>query len=461
MSHARPVVAEQLSELLGELDGSLVLPGQPGWDRARAAWNLAVDQRPSAVVRAASRRDVVATVRAAARCGLRVAPQSTGHGAAALESLAGAVLLRLDALDFVGIDPAAPAARIGAGARWEQVTAAAAEYGLTALAGSAADVGVVGYLLGGGVSWLTRQFGFAAQSVLALEVVTADGQELRVDADHDPDLFWALRGGGGGSAIVTSVEIRLHRIREVQAGALFFPIEQAPAVWHSWARFTGSLPAQVTSACRMMRFPPLPELPPMLSGRSLAVVEVVSTLDAAATAELLAGLRALGPVADTVAAMPTSRLAGLHMDPPGPVPGVGDGFVLTEVTGRTIEELMSVAGPGVDSPLLSVELRHIAGAAGAGAAGGPSAVDGWTGDYLGYAVGMAPSPEAAVVVRGAVDAVRAAVAPWLADHCLPNFRERAAEAGEVFGIGAPRLARIKRSYDPSDLLQANHCAAAC
>ncbi len=196
-------------DLAADLDGTVHHPGDPDWDLARAAWNLSVDQRPEAVVTARSVADVQATVRAAAARGLRVAPQSTGHHASPMGPLDGTVLLRLSGLRGVSVDPASRTARVEGGAVWADVTAAAGEHGLAALAGSAADVGVAGYTLGGGLSWLARSRGLAANSVTALEVVTADGEHRRVDADHDPDLFWALRGGGGSFAVVTALELSL------------------------------------------------------------------------------------------------------------------------------------------------------------------------------------------------------------------------------------------------------------
>jgi FAD/FMN-containing dehydrogenase len=206
----------------------------PGWDDARQAWNLAVDQRPAAVAVPESAQDVVDAVRFARERGLRVAAQGTGHNAGPLGDLADTVLIKTHAMRGLVIDPAARIARAEAGVIWQQVTDAAAEHGLAGLAGSSPDVGVVGYTLGGGMSWLGRTYGLSANNVEAFELVTADGRLVRADAEHEPDLFWALRGGGGSFAVVTAVELRLFPVTEAYAGLLWYPVEQASEVLHAW-----------------------------------------------------------------------------------------------------------------------------------------------------------------------------------------------------------------------------------
>ena len=197
------------------LDGEVVSPRDEWWDEAREAWNLAVDQRPALVVFPESVPDVVATVAFAREHGLRVAPQSTGHNAGVLGDLSGTILLKTSRMRGVEIDPFGRTARTEAGVIWIEVVEAAAEHGLAALAGSSPDVGVLGYTLGGGLSWLARKHGIGANSVTAIEGVTASGEFFRTDRDNEPDLFWALRGGGGSFAIVTAIEFDLFPIDEV------------------------------------------------------------------------------------------------------------------------------------------------------------------------------------------------------------------------------------------------------
>src|SRR5262249_54986904 len=190
----------------------LLTPAQPGWDPARMAWNLAVDERPAAIGGPTTAEDVAALIAVARDRGLRVAPQATGHSAAPLTGLDGSLLLRTSRMRTVRVDPRASTAWVQAGALWMDVAPLAGAHGLAPLAGSAPDVGVIGYTLGGGLSWLSRRYGLAANSVRRAEVVTADGSILEVDADHDPDLFWALRGGGGSYAVVTALEFYLYPV---------------------------------------------------------------------------------------------------------------------------------------------------------------------------------------------------------------------------------------------------------
>ena len=444
-----------LHGLADDLDGTVHHPGDPDWDLARAAWNLAVDQRPEAVVTAHSVDDVQAAVRAAVSHGLRVAPQSTGHHASPMGPLDGTVLLRLSGMRGVTVDPDRQVARVEAGAVWADVTAAAAEHGLVALAGSAADVGVAGYTLGGGLSWLARSHGLAANSVTALEVVTADGGHRRVDAEHDPDLFWALRGGGGSFAVVTALELRLFPLTALEAGALFFPLQRAGEVLAAWRAWADTLPDEVTTVGRVLRFPPLPELPPFLSGQSLTVIELASTLDATATAALVEPLRALGPAVDTVTTTPPAELALLHMDPPGPVPGVGDGMLLADVTPETLDAFLAVAGPGVDTPLLSLELRLLGGAVAPGRVPG-GAVSGLDAGYLCFGVAVLPDPALAPAVEGAVQAAMAALAPWQASQSFLNFAETPREFAQfVDDQTLGRLRDVKATYDPADRIRAH------
>ena len=224
--------------LRARLQGDLVLPDDESWDEARLAWNLAVDQRPAAVALPETAEDVVAIVDFAREHGLRVAPQGTGHNAGPLGWLDETILVKTERMRRVDVDPESRRARVEAGALWMDVTATASEHGLVGLAGSSPDVGVVGYSLGGGISWLARKHGLSANSVTAIELVTADGRLVRVDADHEPDVFWALRGGGGNFGIVTSLDIRLYPISEVYAGWLIFPIERAEEVLTAWREWT-------------------------------------------------------------------------------------------------------------------------------------------------------------------------------------------------------------------------------
>jgi FAD binding domain len=224
----------KLKRSVAALTGRIVvLPEHPNWDQARLAWNLAVDQQPAAVVFPESAEDVMAAVELAKAFGLRVSAQGTGHNAAPLGPLEDTVLVKTERMRGIEIDPEAQVARIDAGVRSVELVEAAAQHGLAPLAGSSPDVGVVGYTLGGGLSWFGRKHGLAASHVHAIELVTADGRLVRADREHEPELFWALRGGGGSFGIVTALELRLIPVREAYAGILWWPIERDREVLHA------------------------------------------------------------------------------------------------------------------------------------------------------------------------------------------------------------------------------------
>ncbi len=447
-------VADEFGKLAARLEGAVVLPGEQSWDEARLAWNLAVVQEPAAVVYPESAADVVETVRFARSAGLRVAPQGTGHGASALGDLAGTILLKTERLRGVEIDPEAQVARAEAGVLWIEVVERAVEHGLTALHGSSPDVGVVGYSLGGGLGWLARRYGLAANSVTAVELVTGAGELVRADAENEPELFWAVRGGGGDFGVVTAIEFRLYPVREVYAGVLFFPVERAGEVLHAWRAWVEEVPEEVTSVGRLMSFPPFPDVPEPLRGRSFALVEAVFLGDEADGAALLRPLRELRPALDTFATVPAAALSELHMDPPQPVPGAGDGMLLRDAPADAIDALVAHEQGG--SPLLSVELRHLGGALGrvepgAGVAGSLEAGFGL------FAIGIAPTPEAKAAVEEHVGSLKRTLAPWAAEHGYANFSETAAGSDSFFGRDAvARLRAVKAAVDPDGVLRGNH-----
>jgi hypothetical protein len=450
------MAVRDLETLQAAVTGAVFAEGDAGYDQARQAWNLAIDERPTIVVMAESAADVAQAVRFARAHGMRIAPQCTGHGAGPRESLDGALLLRTSRMRGVRIDPVTRTARAQAGALWQDVTAPAAEHGLAALEGTSPGVGVTGYTLGGGIGWLARRFGLAANSVTAAELVTPDGRFVRTDADHEPDLFWAVRGGGGSVGVVTALEMRLYPVRELYAGALFFPIQRAAEVLHAWRAWTGSVPDEVTSLGRILRLPPLPAVPEPLRGRAFALVEAACLGDADAGSQLLGPLRRLGPELDTFAMIPPPALARLHMDPDQPVPNQGDGTLLADLPEAAVDTLVALAGPDSDTPLLSVEVRHLGGALARPVRGGGAQPDLGAG-YAVFAVGITPTPELVGAVRSHARAVMDELSPWQASYDYYNFKEARAAASTVLPAASyRRLREIKASYDPDQAILAAH-----
>jgi hypothetical protein len=440
--------------LRARLQGDLVLPGDESWDEARQAWNLAVDQRPAGVALPETADDVVAIVDFAREHGLRLAPQGTGHNAAPLGWLDETIVVKTTRMRRVEVDPGSRRARVEAGVLWMELTEAASEHGLVGLAGSSPDVGVVGYSLGGGVSWLARKHGLSANSVIAIELVTADGRLVRVDADHEPDLFWALRGGGGNFGIVTSLDIRLYPITEVYAGCLVWPIERATEVLNAWREWTETVPDEITSVGRILNVPPLPDIPEPLRGRSVVVVEATYIGDESEGAALIAPLRELEPELDTFATIPTATLHKLHMDPEHPVPGLGEGMMLDELTPEAVAEVTAIVGPA--SPLLSVEFRHLGGELGRHAPGNGVAGS-LEGAYMMFAVGIPMSPELTAAIERDIAQLQRALARCDSGRVNLNFAHYPRSGRALFGEDAYiRLRRLKTEIDPENVFHANH-----
>ena len=456
MSTTLDPTAGGLEALRTAIDGELYVPGDSGYDAARMPWNVAIDQRPAAVAMPTSARDVTEIVLHARAVGLRVAVQGTGHNPGPLGDLSDAILVRTAALDEVAIDPVRRTARVGAGAIWEQVVGPAAAHGLVALHGSSPDVGVAGYTLGGGVGWLARRHGLASDALTAVEIVLPDGRLVRTDRDTEPDLFWALRGGGGNFGVVTALEMRLLPLEEVVAGWLIWPWEESRRVLTAWTRWADAAPEGVTSAARILRLPPIPMIPEPLRGRDLVVVEVAILPDEVDADELMAPLRALEPEMDTIARMPAAGLVRLHQDPEGPTPGLGSHAMLDAVPDEAVDVIVEMAGPGSDTPLLAVELRQLGGALARPAEDG-GALDRIDGAYLFFSLGIPMDEQVGRAVATAADALAAALAPWGRGRRYLNFAEARTASATAFDEDAHvRLLEIRARYDAGALMRANH-----
>jgi FAD/FMN-containing dehydrogenase len=456
MNSSGMITVSGLETLKAMVTCDVFVPGDAGYDEARRVWDLSVDQRPAVVVYAESAVDVVRAVRFARSRGMRVAPQATGHGTGPLERLEGAMLLKTARMRRVDIDAVSGSARAEAGAQWEDVTVPAGEHGLAPLAGTSPNVGVTGYTLGGGLGWLARRYGLAANSVTAVEVVTPDGRLARADADHEPDLFWALRGGGGSVGVVTALEMTLYPVPDLYAGALFFPIERAAEVLLAWRQWTDMVPDELTSLGRLLRLPPLEEVPAALRGRAYVLVEAAYLGPAGPGVELVRPLRELGPELDTFATVRPPALAQLNMDPEQPMPAVGDGAFLSDLPAGAIDRLLGLAGPGVDTPLLSIELRHLGGALGreAPGAGAQPQIDA---KYAMFAVGFAPTPELGQATSTHAKELKDALAPWHAGYDYYNFAETPSDANVVLPAASyDRLQKIKATYDPDETIISAH-----
>jgi FAD/FMN-containing dehydrogenase len=448
------VRAPQVRDVRANLVGELVLPGDSNWDEARLAWHLAVDQRPVAVAVPENVHDVMEIVHWAGEAGFQITAQGTGHNAPALGDLAGTVLVKMHKLKGVSIDADARIARVNAGAIWIEVVHAAAEHGLAALAGSSPDVGVIGYTLGGGLSWLARKHGIGANQVVAVELVTADGEFRRVDRENDPDLFWAVRGGGGAFGVVTAIEFNLFPISEVYAGHLFFPVERAAEVLRAWRDWTETVPDEITSVGRILQLPPIEEIPEPFRGKSWAVLQAIYSGDDFDEAKrLIEPLRAFGAAVDTFDVMPIQALSHLHMDPEEPTAGFADGQTLANLDDEAIDAWIDVV---VGSPLVATEVRQLGGAVARPKAEN-GAVASFEAPYLAFAVAIMPVPEMRDLLVGAVHDFVQAFGPWAHEHTYMNFAEGRRESKTLWTESAHhRLRRVKAAYDPENVIRSNH-----
>ena len=456
LDHPTPSLpAEALRGLCG---GAVHLPGDPGYDMARMPWNVAVDQRPAAVALPRTAQEAAEVVVAAARAGLRVAPQSTGHAAGPLAegSLADVVIVRTSEMAGLTIDPESRTARAEGGVLWQQVVEAAAPHGLAALHGSSPDVAVAGYSLGGGIGWYARKLGLATNSVTAVEIVTADGAIRRVDARNDHDLFWAVRGGGGNFGLVTALEFTLYPIADAYAGMLVWDRAQVDAVVREWARWSASAPDEATTSLRVMSFPPMPELPEFIRGRQLVIIDGAMLADDATAESLLEPLRALAPEMDTFARVPAASLSRLHMDPEGPTPAVSGSVLLDALPEEAVDAFLAEVGPGSTSSLLAAELRQLGGALGR-PHHGAGALPRLDAAYAGFFVAIAATPEMAAQGLACARSLEQALAPWSSGRSFLNFTESRMDTRSAFDQDSfVRLGNVRAAVDPEGVFVANH-----
>jgi hypothetical protein len=446
----------ELSEL--SIRGRIATPSDSDWDEARQPWNLAADQQPSAVAFVESADDVSKVVRFASQNDLKVAGQGTGHGAVALGPLDDVILIKTERMREVAIE--GERARAEAGAVAETVAGAAIEKGMSYMPGTSPNVGVVGYTLGGGLSWFGRKHGWACNRVAAIELVTADGEARNVDAMSDPDLFWALRGGGGGYAIVTALHVELLPIAEAYAGALLFPVEVGVDGVRRYRDWAATAPEEVSSMVRLLNLPPIPDVPEPLRGKKLLGIAAAFIGSKEEGERAIAPLREIGePVMDTFDQIPASGLGRIAMDPEPPVPALGHHRVISELPDQAIDAFYEVAGPESGSPLLLAELRQLGGALGRPAENG-GALDMLDAEWVMLGIGMLMDPAMRDPIAAHLDKLADAVDPWAAEGGYFNYAERPCDVDAILPPATcDRLAHVKRSWDPDNLIRANHSVA--
>ncbi|MGW0885968.1 FAD-binding oxidoreductase [Streptomyces sp. NPDC002671] len=430
----------------------LIRPGDSAYEDELAGYQLGFTQRPDVIVAARSAAEVAAAVRYAAAADLPVRVQATGHGLPGAAE--GGMLVTTRRLDGITVDPEARTVRVQAGVRWGQVAAAAEPYGLAPLNGSAPSVGAVSYTLGGGLGILGREFGYAADHVRWLEIVTADGALRRVTRESDPELYWALLGAGQNFGIVTELEIDLVPVRTLYGGSLAFDgrVVDPAAVLRAYEAWTRTVPDGLTSSFAAVPYPDRPALPPHLRGRYVVSIRVAYT--GTDGEELVAPLRELGPVlTDSLRELPYAESHTIHSDPDFPHAYYGDSAVLRELDLERAAELLKLTGPEAGQ-MCVVQVNHLGGALGRPA---PNAVPFREGRFLLRLLGVGEREQARTLLDPAF--------ALLADDTLGRSLNFAFGAGDrsagLYDLETrKRLAGLKEQYDPANLFRGNYGVSA-
>ncbi|HEX2070451.1 MAG TPA: FAD-binding oxidoreductase, partial [Thermoleophilaceae bacterium] len=434
----------------------LVEPTDADYDSARMGWNGAIDRRPAGVAYAGDADDVAAAIRAAGDVGLAFTVRAGGHSVSGRSVRDGALCIDLRALNAVDVDPARATVRVGGGALLSEVDAATQEHGLAVPAGQISHTGVGGLTLGGGMGWLMRHHGLTIDSLEAADVVLADGRTVRASADEHPDLFWALRGGGGDFGVVTSFEFRAHRVGPmVLAGMLVYPWERAGEALRAGRDLAVGGPPELTVFDVVLTAPPQGPFPPELQGRPVAIVGVAWSGDLDEGERVLAPLRETpSPAIDLVGPMPYVALQSMLDETAPPGGRYYDRLhYLSEVSDDFIDTLLA-GFEGVPTPHAHVMTTWLGGAIDR-VAPGDTAFGHRDARALTWIIGASGDE----LVEAAADWVRRvwdATAPFASGGVYVNALDsgrsvRDAYADEIW----ERLVAVKHRYDPDGIFTGN------
>ena len=459
---AKPSEAE-VQAFRGALRGPLRLPGEPGYDEARTLWNAMIDRRPAAVVRAAGAADVVQTVRWAARHDLVLAVRGGGHNIAGNAACDGGLMLDLSLLRSVRVDPVARTARVEPGARLGDLDRESQAFGLATPVGINSTTGIAGLTLGGGFGWLSRRFGLTIDNLLSADVVTAAGELVHANAKDHPDLFWAIRGGGGNFGIVTSFEFRLHPVGpEVIAGLIVHPFSAARDVLREYRRAAAAAPDEMCCWGVLRKAPPLPFLPVEVHGKEVLVLALCHAGDLKSGEKAAAPFRAIGkPIADVVGPHPYAGWQTAF----DPLLTEGQrnywkSHDLLELSDGLIDELVGAVGR-LPSPQCEIFLGLLGGAINRV----PVDATAYPHRSVNYVVNVhtrwsEPSEDAKCIAWARK--FYEAAAPFATGGVYVNFMpedEAQRVRGGAYGPNYERLAEIKARYDPKNLFRRNQNVA--
>lgn len=433
--------------------------GDQEYTRLCSGWNTRVVHRPEYCVAAQSPEDVQNAVQLAAERRLPIRVQSTGHGVLAA-STAG-VLIDTSGIGGVRIDPVRQIAEIGAGVRWQELLDATQKYDLAGLAGSASPVGVVGYALGGGAGWLARRYGLCSDMIDAAEVVTIDGKRRWVSDDAEPDLLWALKGGGGNFGVVTTLRLRLVAQPMVYAGAIYWPIGMARELLTAYREWVATSPAEMGSAVAFIQYPATAPVPDPVRGVPAVALRICHPGSAEdAKRAILPFDKIAGSILDTTRVMPYREIGAVSMDSPLHLPRIGYSESLREISDRIIDHLPQALSSG--SPFIAMELRTGPDGGVARAASGHDGLGYWSSPFLFFGMSVTPDAakeQAALEMGRRLDAVFAharmgttALTFLLPEHTPLDASGMARVATTFQPAHYARLAALKKRHDPGGLL---------
>ncbi len=456
------VAMGEIGELRAAMQGPVIAPGDPGFDEGRRVWNAQIDRRPSVIARCASAADVAAAIGFARERRLEISVRAGAHNTAGTAVCDDGLMVDLSLLNEVTVDPRARRARVGGGALLADLDAAAQAHGLAVPAGLVSHTGVAGLTLGGGMGWLTRKYGLSIDNLVSAEVVTADGRVLRAAADEHPDLFWAIRGGGGNFGVVTSFEFALHEVDPVvQFGLFFWPLDQGPQALRLAREITAAMPGEINAVAGALNAPPAPFVPEQhhfAPGYGLVLTGFGS---ASEHAQLVSQIReSLPPLFNLVTPMPYVELQKL-LDEAGAwgFYSYEKGTYIEELSDEVIEVVTDHV-PRKNSPMSMVLFYRLDGAYCRVGDDETAFSGGRSPRYEAFIIGLAPDAEVLAAERGWVRGLWDALRPYaigtgdayingIAD--LEDDRVR----GSYGAAKYERLARIKAEYDPDNVFHLN------
>lgn len=449
-----PLQPEAVEALRSHVRGELLLPGDAGYAIARRCWNASIDRWPAGIVRCEDAEDVTRTLRIATDYGLPITVRGGGHNVAGRGLADEALLIDLSRMRAVSVHADRRVAEVQGGALWHDVDVAAARSGLATTGGLVSSTGVGGFTLGGGAGWLMRRFGLAIDNLRAASVVLADGRFVRASTDEHPDLFWGLRGGGGGLGVVTGFEFALQPVRQVYAGAVVRPAEEAALVLRTFREFTKEAPDAFCGMVVLKHAPPLPFLDAAWYGRPVVITPLCWSGDIASAEAVLAPLRQVGsPIADHLGPMPYVQWQHLHdMGVPS-----GRHHYWKTVSYRSLPdaaiETLAAAAMSLPTLLSEVHVQHLGGAVARVAAEETAFAQRDTGVFVNL-IGTTQWPEEFAPMRDGMRELHDRMAAGALPRMLPNFSDRddgrvADQLGPEF---AARLQALRSRYDPAGRL---------